>query len=161
MNYVYLLLGSNLGDSKSFINKAADLIFKNVGELIKESSFYESPPWGFSHDNSFLNKVLFIKTDFEAKRVLDECQFIEQGLGRVRSNSEEYQAREIDVDILFYNDDIIESVDLTVPHPRIQNRRFTLLPMCEIAESFVHPVMKLTLADLLKECKDYAKVVKV
>ena len=161
MNYVYLLLGSNLGDSKSFIDKAADLIFKNVGKLIKESSFYESSPWGFSHDNSFLNKVLFIKTDYEAKRILDECQFIEKGLGRVRSNSEEYQAREIDVDILFYNDHIIESEDLTVPHPRIKDRRFTLLPMCEIAEGFVHPVLKLTLVDLLKECKDYSKVVKL
>ncbi|MBL6658134.1 MAG: 2-amino-4-hydroxy-6-hydroxymethyldihydropteridine diphosphokinase [Flavobacteriales bacterium] len=161
MNYVYLLLGSNLGDSKLYIDKAVGLIFRNVGEVVKESSLYESPPWGFSHENSFLNKVLLIKTDFEVDKVLDECQLIEKELGRVRLNSIEYLAREIDIDILFYNNDIIESKKLSVPHPRIWERRFTLLPLCEIAERFVHPVLKMTISDLLKECTDYSKVVKV
>ena len=161
MNHVYLLLGSNLGDSKSFIDKASDLIFKNIGKMIKESSLYESPPWGFTHENSFLNKVLFIETDFKAHEVLDECQKIERKMGRVRKKTSEYQAREIDVDILFFNNDIIQTEQLIVPHPRIEERRFTLLPLCEVTEHFVHPVSLLPLIYLLKECNDNSKVVKV
>lgn len=161
MNHVYLLLGSNLGDSKSFIDKASDLIFKNIGKMIKESSLYKSPPWGFTHENSFLNKVLFIETDFKAHEVLDECQKIERKMGRVRKKTSEYQAREIDVDILFYNNDIIQTEQLIVPHPRIEERRFTLLPLCEVAEHFVHPVSLLPLIDLLTACNDNSKVVKL
>jgi len=161
MNSVYLLLGSNLGDSKSLLDTASAFIFKKIGKMIKESSFYESPPWGFSHENSFLNKVLLIETEYDAFKVLDECQLIEQQMGRVRTNTSEYQAREIDVDVLFYNEDIIENETLTVPHPRIEERRFTLLPMCEVAKDFVHPKLKLSMVEILNHCEDYSNVVKL
>lgn len=159
MNYVYLLLGSNLGDSRLLIENTSKLIYKNIGKIINESSFYESPPWGFTHENSFLNKVLFIETNFDAQKVLDECQSIERKMGRLRTNSSEYEAREIDVDILFFNDEIIKTQDLTVPHPRIEERRFALLPMSEIAENFIHPVLKCSIFDVLNNCKDNSKVV--
>lgn len=159
MNYVYLLLGSNLGDSRLLIENTSKLIYNNIGKMINESSFYKSPPWGFTHENSFLNKVLFIETNFDAQKVLDECQSIERKMGRLRTNSSEYEAREIDVDILFFNDEIIKTQDLTVPHPRIEERRFALLPMSEIAENFIHPVLKCSIFDVLNNCKDNSKVV--
>ncbi len=157
MNRIFLLLGGNLGNRIFYIEKACELIAQNIGSILQKSSYYESEPWGFQHDNRFVNQVVVIESSFSAQEVLRKILHIEKKLGRVR-NSNGYSARTMDIDILFYNEQIITEENLVVPHPHLHKRRFTLQPLAEIQEKFVHPILRKPIVELLGECADNAVV---
>jgi 2-amino-4-hydroxy-6-hydroxymethyldihydropteridine diphosphokinase len=160
MNTVYLGLGSNIGDKRNYLLSAISLIKKLVGSVLKESAIYESEPWGFEHDSSFYNMVICVESNFEATQILKIIQNIEKDLGRIR-NFEQYSARTLDIDILFFNHTIINSEELKIPHPLIPQRNFVLKPMVEIAPDFLHPILKKTIVDLLNESTDTCKTEKL
>jgi 2-amino-4-hydroxy-6-hydroxymethyldihydropteridine diphosphokinase len=159
MNSAYLILGSNIGNSIEIIAKANDLIASNVGEITKKSGIYESAAWGNENQPNFLNQALCVSTRFSATALLQTLLAIEEKLGRVRDGSK-WMARTIDIDILFYNNDIVETTELKIPHPYIHERRFVLMPMQEIAGELVHPQYKKSIADLLEACPDKLEVFK-
>jgi 2-amino-4-hydroxy-6-hydroxymethyldihydropteridine diphosphokinase len=160
MNQVYLLIGGNLGDRFHLLEQAKGLICNTFGVLIKESSIYESEPWGFDSDQNFLNQVVVISTEFKPIDVLDKCQDIENKLGRVRE-SENYSSRTMDIDILFIDGKIIDTKKIIVPHEHLHKRRFTLEPLVELVPDFIHPKFNISLIDLLKECTDKSIVKKL
>ena len=161
MNTVYLLLGSNLGNSRDMFEEAIHMLKENLGPVSKCSSLYESPPWGFEHENNFINQALCISTYLAPLEVLNCCLSIERKLGRIRSNSETYQARVIDIDILLFNSESIEEENLIIPHKHLHNRRFALMPLNEIASEQIHPKFDNTIEQLLYSCSDNSKVSKV
>ena len=156
---VYLLLGSNLGDRISTLRHAREAISDEVGPILLYSALYETAAWGVTHQPSFLNQVLKVLTPFGADEVLKMTQRIEQHLGRVRR--EKWGSRVIDIDILYFDSEAIQSEHLTIPHPFLHERRFTLVPLAEIAPSYLHPVLKKTSRQLLDECRDELEVVKL
>lgn len=158
MNNVWLLMGANLGNETELFAHALLQIEEKIGACVKKSSMYNSPPWGFSHANMFYNQAIEIKTELSAEIVLHQCLSIEQALGRTRDAKPGYQARSIDIDILYYNNSIIESHELTIPHKLLHTRRFTLLPLCEIAPLYTHPFLHKTNVQLLAECTDASEV---
>ena len=158
MQTIYLLLGSNLGDSVLMLKNASLKIENELGELTQSSSFYKSPPWGFEHDNDFVNQVLQVQTSLSPLELLKACLSIEKSLGRERKDQDGYAARKIDIDILFYADRILDSEALQLPHPRMHLRRFTLLPLAEISDSIVHPIFNKSVGHLLLECEDFSVV---
>lgn len=160
MNKVVLLLGSNLGDSQSLFQQTIALLSDRVGVIEQSSSLYKSPPWGFEHENDFCNQVLVLQTALAPEQMLRECLQVETDLGRERKG-QGYAARTIDVDLLFVGDEVIESDVLTLPHPRLQLRRFTLLPLVELMPDFIHPVLQKKMRVLLQECEDQSEVKKV
>jgi len=160
MNTAYLLLGSNMGDRLSIIAKAITLIHASCGRVVKKSSVFESAPWGFEDKNQFINQVIMIEAAMSAIDLLQNLLDIELLLGRVRNNATNYSSRCIDIDILFFNDEVINEQNLIIPHPLLQERKFTLLPLKEIALDLVHPVFKKTIHELLNECNDKLEVSK-
>lgn len=162
MAHVYLLLGGNESDKFFFLNKAAELIHRNIGKIINSSSYYETEAWGFDA-NSFLNQVLMIDTHLNPDELLKSTQHIECKLGRIRqaNHSPGYQSRNIDIDILFYEDKVVSEPHLTIPHAYIHERRFTLEPLHEIAPEMVHPVMGQTIQELRCKCTDKKHVKKL
>jgi len=156
-NKVFLLLGSNIEPRYDYIKKAEEQISENIGKIIQSSHIYESEPLGFTAEVSFLNRVLFINSKLSASSILNTIHLIEKGLGRKRT-SLGYASRTIDIDILYFNNDIINSENLTVPHARLHQRKFTLLPLVEIAPNYVNPVLKNNNAKLLELCTDISKV---
>jgi 2-amino-4-hydroxy-6-hydroxymethyldihydropteridine diphosphokinase len=158
INTAYILLGSNMGDKIRQLQEASVLIDGLAGKIVQYSSFYESTPWGFAADELFINRVVNITTFLSPEKLLQTTQGIERTLGRTANRpvtgDVPYTSRPIDVDILFYNEAVIHTPALTVPHPLLQERLFTLLPLAEIAADFVHPVLKKTIATLLEECSD-------
>ena len=159
MNRVFLLLGSNIGDRESSLKDATLLIEADLGDAINASSIYETEPWGFQSEDCFLNQALEVRTDLTPGEVLYYTSEIENRLGRKR-NSDIYQNRSIDIDILFYNDLQIANDHLVIPHPKIHLRKFALVPLDEIACDFIHPVFKKKINELLKICDD-DKIVKL
>ena len=155
---VFLLLGSNLGDRPLVLKSAREKVAEKVGALIKESSIYETAPWGLPDQPSFLNQVIEIETEMAPEDVLRNILDIEHELGRIRY--ERWGARVIDIDILYYKDRILDSARLTLPHPRIQDRRFTLIPLSEIAPGFIHPLLQKTSIQMLSETGDNSEVTK-
>lgn len=154
---LYLLLGANLGDRVTTLRRAVDLIGERVGLVVQASGLYETAPWGVTDQPAFLNQVLAVDTGLTPQAVLTQTQAIEEQLGRVRH--EKWGARVIDVDILYYDDLVIQSATLTIPHPFLHERRFTLVPLAEIAPEFLHPVLQKTTHDLLATCTDDSDVV--
>ena len=149
MSKVYLALGSNIGDCKQNLSDAVVNIKKRVGEVICLSSFYETAPWGFETKNRFQNAVVEVNTSLSAKVLLEILKHIEQDMGRtIEATSKTYADRIIDIDILFFDDSVISTENLTVPHPLLHKRDFVLTPMREIAPSFVHPVLNKTIQQL-------------
>lgn len=159
MNTVYLSLGANLGEKEKNFLRAIQLINAQIGTIVDLSGLYETEPWGFESDDKFLNMVVAILSDYSANEVLEQCMKIEKEIGRVRvENAKGYSSRVIDVDILFYNNDIIAESTLIIPHEHILSRRFILEPMCDIAPDFIHPVAGKTIAELLASCSDKTEV---
>jgi len=161
MKNLYILLGSNQGDSRSVFQKAIQMLSIPFNAPITFSRLYSSPPWGFEADTNFLNQVLAFKTNMPAEAVLTECLATEQQLGRVRTGLAGYSSRIIDIDVLYYGPTVCQTATLDLPHPQLHNRRFTLLPLCDVAPDFVHPLLGKTNADLLAECCDMAEVVAI
>jgi 2-amino-4-hydroxy-6-hydroxymethyldihydropteridine diphosphokinase len=154
---VFLSLGSNMGNRLKYLTDATDIIEKRIGLVTKKSSVYESEPWGNKNQNAFYNQIISIHTSLDAKILLKTILNIEVELGRKRT--EHWGPREIDVDILFYNSQIINDKDLVVPHPEIANRMFVLMPMTELAPDFIHPIIKKSIRDLMRTCSDRSNVI--
>jgi len=154
---VYLGLGSNVGDRYKFILRAIEEIEKIQGvNLISKSSVYETEPWGNKEQNRFLNSVVEVDTDLEPQSLFMELKLVEKILGRVKNIK--WSEREIDIDILFYDNDIIRNDMLEIPHHEIENRRFVLVPLEEIASNFIHPVFIKTISELLETTDDISEV---
>lgn len=158
MNIAYLLTGGNIGNREHSLSSARELINLHCGTIAAASSLYETAAWGKTEQPSFLNQALVIKTPLNARKLLRRILKIEKEIGRVRK--EKYDPRLIDIDILLFNGELHQTHFLTVPHPEMQNRRFALLPLQEIAPELYHPKLKKTISQLLKECKDKLPVKK-
>jgi 2-amino-4-hydroxy-6-hydroxymethyldihydropteridine diphosphokinase len=159
MNKAYLLTGGNIGNRKETLAKAFILIRQYCGNISGISSIYETAAWGKNDQPFFLNQALEIHTDLQPRQLLRQLLKIEKQIGRVRE--EKYGPRIIDIDILFYNDEVHNYPLLKLPHPEIQNRRFVLVPLAEIAAEFIHPVLKKTIEELLAICPDKLEVSRI
>lgn len=153
---VFLLLGANLGEREAMLAKAAQLISEQIAPITAQSHLYETAPWGVTDQPAYLNQVLEIKTVLLPQEVLAQMLAIEKQLGRERRMR--WGARVIDIDMLYFADVILETEALHLPHPRLHQRRFTLVPLAEIAPDFVHPVLQKTNQELLNECTDDSQV---
>ena len=156
MNIVYLQLGSNIGDREQQLKNAISKIKERLGHITNSSKVYESSPWRVDGQPNYLNQVLEIKTKMTANTVLSTALDIEDYLGRKRI--EKWGERLIDIDIIFYNHEIIETAELCIPHKHMHERRFVLTPLIEIASNYLHPKYNKTVADLLLECNDIESV---
>ncbi len=159
MNKAYLLIGGNIGDRNKNLNEAIDFIARECGSVTKSSSIYETAAWGKTDQPDFLNQCLLIQTSLTAPDLMKQILRIEEKMGRKRK--EKNDPRIIDIDILFFNAEVLQTDFLTLPHPQLQNRRFVLVPLTEIAPMLVHPVLKKTITTLLKECPDKLEVKKL
>jgi 2-amino-4-hydroxy-6-hydroxymethyldihydropteridine diphosphokinase len=154
---VFLGMGSNLGNRKKNLHTALDRIGEETGAVLISSSVYETEPWGFDTENKFLNMVIKIETKLMPSDLLEALLEIEKSMGRVR-DKKQYSSRLIDLDILFYEDLVIASNNLKIPHPHIHERKFVLMPLVEIAPDFVHPVFRKSVKVLLDTCIDDSAV---
>jgi 2-amino-4-hydroxy-6-hydroxymethyldihydropteridine diphosphokinase len=155
---VILSLGSNVGDRRQYIDSALNLLVEsNFISEPKISSYYETDPYGVKEQNSFLNIALMAKTELNPFMLLQICKTIEYSLGRKIRNR--WHSREIDIDIIFYSDRIINFDTIEIPHKEIKNRNFVLIPINEIAPDFIHPIDQKSISQLLNECADDGKVV--
>jgi len=152
MNTAYLLIGGNLGNVRENFCKAIAEIEKRVGKVSAQSSLYKTAAWGVENQPDFLNLALKVETDLSAQELLATVLNIEKNLGRIRR--EKYGARAIDIDILFFNNAIIEEENLKIPHPLLHKRNFALYPLAEIAPDFFHPLFKKHISQLLAESPD-------
>ena len=156
---VFIGLGSNLGDKKSTIISAINKIHNHQDiEINQISNYYYSEPWGFDSTEYFLNCVVELRTILSPLELLTTFKAIEYELGRTRKFTNEYQNRTIDIDILYFNDQIFELNDLTIPHPRIKERLFVLKPLSEIAPHFKDPISLISMEELFKKCKDVSNI---
>ncbi len=159
MNNAYLLIGGNEGNRTDYLDQARSYIEKDCGAILQQSALYETAAWGKSDQAAFLNQALLIETSQDAMILMKMILQIEKKMGRTRM--EKYGPRIIDIDILFFNRDVIKEEGLSIPHPEMQNRRFVLEPMNEIAPAFIHPVLNKTIQSLLTECSDKLDVKKL
>ena len=160
MSTSYLLLGSNLGNRHIILHSAREEINRLAGTILAESPIYETEPWGFSHENNFLNQVLELDTCLLPKELLTTTQTIEKQLGR-KSKGVKYEGRTIDIDILLFNHESINIPGLQIPHPRMQHRRFTLIPLSDLTPNYLHPQKGKTIKKMLMECTDELPVKKI
>lgn len=159
-NIAYLLLGGNVGKTEENLATARELIEQRAGEVMASSGIYQTEPWGFEADELFLNQALCISTTRQAEVLLEMLLEIEALMGRKR-NSMGYESRIMDIDILFFNEEVINKPQLIIPHPRMHLRNFALLPMLELAPQLVHPVLKKTILSLTKNCPDKNKAIRL
>lgn len=152
MNKVFLITGGNIGDRKKNLQIAANSIEENIGHIIKSSSIYETEAWGNTNQHAFYNQVHIVESNHTAEEIIKKILQIEKEMGRIRTIKN--AARIIDIDILFFNDEIINGSALTIPHKEISNRRFVLMPLNELAPNLIHPVLQISISKLLTRCKD-------
>ncbi len=159
MTHVYLLLGSNENNRFKSLEKARELIVLKCGKILKQSALYETEAWGLKEQNSFLNQAVMIDTKLPPVELLVQLKAIEKETGR--KETVKWGPRVIDIDILFYGNEIVESEELKIPHPFLHQRKFTLEPLNEIEPGFIHPVLEKSVSVLLKECSDTSLVKKL
>ncbi len=159
MNKVYLLTGGNMGNRQAMLEQAKNRIQKEIGVISAWSEIYETAAWGKADQPSFLNQALETTALLSAREVLSGVLSIEAKMGRFRQ--EKFGPRIIDIDILLYNNAIINEPGLIIPHARLAGRRFALTPLAEIAPDYVHPILKETIGTLLLNCKDELPVKKL
>ena len=159
MQDIFLLLGSNLGAREKYLKKSVDLINNSIGTIVCQSSYYETEAWGNTDQPSFINQCISLRSTMSPMKLLEAIWSIEDKLERTRS--EKWGPRTIDIDILFYGSEIIDMPDLIIPHPLLHKRRFVLMPLCEIAPHFKHPVLNKTVTELLYELTDDLSVKKL
>lgn len=157
MNIVFLGIGTNLGNRENNLKEAVARIEEHIGPVLKSSSVYETEPWGFQSGDEFLNMVVKVETKLIPAGLLERILMVESLLGRVRGEKQ-YSSRVIDIDILLYEGMVIDEKSLKIPHPMMHERKFVLVPLCEIEPELVHPVLNKTFVSLLKSCKDTSKV---
>lgn len=159
MNKTYLLLGSNLGESQKQLEIAKKHISKRMGEILRSSSYYSTSAWGNTNQPDFLNQVIIIKNKFSPEDSIETILDIEMKMGRIRTQKN--APRIIDIDILFYNKEIINTEKLIIPHPLMQERNFVMHPLNELSPNLVHPVLKKNIHSLFLSCKDQLAVNKI
>lgn len=157
MSKAIISLGSNIGDRFKNLADAFVLIGQNMGSILKFSSIYETEPWGFECQQDFLNQVIIIETPDTPGKLMSKGLTVENKLGRIREGKSP-RSRIMDIDILFYEQLVINRKDLHIPHPRLHLRKFMLIPLSEIAGEYIHPVFKVNLAILCDRCGDNKKV---
>lgn len=160
MNNAIISLGGNFNETPSIFINIIDCFNNDFSEVMKFSSVYKSSPWGFKHENDFFNQILILNTKLSSIELLNYCLKKELDFGRKRT-SKKYSERNIDIDIIYYNDLIFNSERLILPHPRIHLRKFVLLPLVEVLPNYIHPVLKKTNKELLFLCSDQGKVTKL
>jgi 2-amino-4-hydroxy-6-hydroxymethyldihydropteridine diphosphokinase len=160
MGIAYILSGSNQGDRAGYLQSAASYLRREAGKLLECSHIYESASWGFEHPTPFLNQAMKLETTLSPQELLQTLQRIESRLGRTHDGGDDYQARTMDLDILFFDDHVVDTDELVLPHPRMHLRRFALKPLAEIAGGFAHPVFNKTVLSMLEECSDDGVVMK-
>jgi len=155
----YLLLGSNTGKSVEILDKACGEINQYIGKVIEKSSLYKTQPWGVTDQPDFLNQLIIIDTSYEPVDLLKNLLRLEKDLGRERIVK--WGPRTLDIDILYYDQEIIVRPELKIPHPEIQNRKFALVPLVESDPDFIHPVFNISNREMLTRCKDTLHVDKL
>ncbi|MBI4930667.1 MAG: 2-amino-4-hydroxy-6-hydroxymethyldihydropteridine diphosphokinase [Bacteroidetes bacterium] len=145
-----------MGKREKFLPCAIGHIEKKIGKVILKSSLYNTKAWGIQNQNDFLNQAICVETILSAEKLLEEILLIEKQLGRERANK--WEARKIDIDILFFNKLILQSAHLQIPHPHLHERKFTLVPLNEIASGLIHPVLGKSIKILLQDCTDKLEV---
>ena len=158
MNNAYLLIGGNLGDRLANLNNAIQKIELHCGKIISSSAIYETAAWGFTEQPPFFNQALQVETPLSATELMQQLLIIELSLGRERLLP--LGPRTIDLDIIYFNNEIIQNDIVSIPHPRMEQRNFVLIPLNEIAPTYLHPVLNIPTSTLLKQCKDESHVYK-
>ena len=181
MNSAYISLGSNLGNREENLQKSIALLEALAGEVMATSSLYETEPWKMDDATSFINQVILLNTTLSADKLMDVLLETENKMGRVRANQSlrqaqtdlpqthkgalnntaNYESRIIDLDILFYNDEVISAEKLTIPHPALHQRKFVLEPLAEINPDLIHPIINKAISALLLECEDTYEVSRI
>jgi 2-amino-4-hydroxy-6-hydroxymethyldihydropteridine diphosphokinase len=158
MNRAYILLGTNMGNKMAHMQMAIEQMNMQNIFLLQQSSIYKTAAWGNTNQDDFYNQVIAVETELSAEILLQTLLEIETKMGRTRN--QKWEARIIDLDILYFNNEIIDTENLKVPHPYLHVRNFTLIPLTEIAANYIHPIFNKTNAELLANCSDGSEVVK-
>jgi len=158
MNTAFLCLGGNIGNRAFTLKQVVEKINTEIGRVISQSNLYETEAWGVDNQEKYLNQCICVETSLSSHQLLKQTLKMELDFGRQRNHKETYEARTIDIDVLFYNTDVIQTTDLTIPHPRLHLRNFVLIPLNEIAPNFSHPTLQKTIQALLTECEDQCDV---
>lgn len=158
MAVAYLLVGGNLDNTVEKFDRLKNMLQNQIGEILCSSKLYQSAPWGFKSSHSFVNQAIAIQTELNPEELLDKTQEIERSFGRKRNSSNQYEDRSMDIDIVFYDNKIINKKNLQIPHPRMHLRNFVLTPLKEIIPTYIHPVLKKTITELFLECEDESGV---
>ena len=161
MGVAHLILGSNLGVKQVQLEKGLQAIALHAGKILQTSSVYETEPWGDLTQPSFYNQVVVIETAFNPEELMTLLLEIESGMGRKRTIGNRNASRDIDIDILFYENVVMASELLTIPHPRLHLRKFVLQPLVEVAPNLMHPLLDCTVAQLFERCNDTLSVTKI
>jgi len=159
MSKVYFSIGSNKGNRSGLINEAIDKIDIIIGKVVQKSSIYETKSWGFN-SNNFYNICILLESTLTPELILNKILTIEKGMGRLKT-TDQYSDRCIDIDILFFDNMIVNSKSLEIPHPRIQLRKFVLTPMLELTPDLIHPILNKSIRQLELECVDKDQPIKV